>query len=175
MTFFVYVDYTTEEMPRPFYVGKGDVRRLKLTYRNRLHDNISKKHGVDRRVVLETENETEAFEHECSLIAEHRTYVYGEGYVFGANFTVGGEGCSGRQNSLETRVKMGLGRKGKKHTDEARKQMSRVRKGRKITEAHRLNIQRASTGRKHTPETKARLSELARLQHARQRQVRETE
>lgn len=90
--YFVYVDWTTGVVPRPFYVGKGDARRLKRSYRNHLHDSISKKYGIDRRVVFESEHESEAFDRERSLIAEHRTYVYGEGYVFGANFTEGGEG-----------------------------------------------------------------------------------
>lgn len=174
MTFFVYEDWTTEDCPRCFYVGKGDSRRVKKVYRNRLHDNISKKYGLHRQVILETTNEQEAFVREREFITKHKTYVYGGEDHWGANFTLGGEGCSGRQISSETRMKIGLGRKGKKHTDKSRAQMSRVRKGRKITETHRLNIQRASTGRRHTSKTKALLSELARLQHIRQRQVRKT-
>lgn len=171
MTYYVYVDWTTEETPRPFYVGKGDKRRVKLQYRNQLHENIKGKYGYERRVIFESEDEIAAFEKERELIAEHKTYVYGENYVFGANFTEGGEGCSGRKNSAETRELMGLGRLGKTHSAEARAKMSQIRKGRKLSDKHRENIGRASTGRFHSKETRARLSELARRQHAKRRGI----
>jgi len=35
--FFVYVDWTTEETPRPFYVGKDVVARVRTKKRNRHH------------------------------------------------------------------------------------------------------------------------------------------
>ena len=166
MTFFVYVDWTTEIVPRPFYVGKGDYVRIRRTYRNKLHTNIRSKYGFDRRVVFTFDSEVDAFQKECELILEHKTYVHGSDDHWGANFTTGGEGVSGRKHSKETREKMGMGRKGKKHTEDAKLAMSKTRKGKKISETHRLNIKKASTGRKHSDETRAKLSELAKLQHA---------
>lgn len=169
--FFVYEDLTLEEVPRCYYVGKGDKRRVHLQYRNQLHENIKRKYGCDRWIVFESTDESTTFGKERQLIAEHKTYVYGEGYMFGANFTEGGEGCSGRKNSLETRELMGLGRLGKTHTAEARAKMSKARKGRKLADEHRENIRKAGTGRLHSEEIRARLSELARLQHSRRRGV----
>lgn len=104
---YVYVDWTTEECPRPYYIGKGDSRRLHVKFRNRLHENIKRKYGLDRRVAFELEHEDVAFAIEQDLIRSYKTYVHGEGYVFGANFTVGGEGASGHQ-----------------HTDDARRRIS---------------------------------------------------
>ena len=49
MKFKVYVDYTTEELPRPFYVGKGNSSRILNLKRNRLHDSIAKKLSESRK------------------------------------------------------------------------------------------------------------------------------
>ena len=79
--FFVYVDWTTEDVPRPFYVGKGNERRIKFPRRNRLHENIANKHGLIRQVVFETDDEQLALALEQRLIEEYKTYVHGgEGY-----------------------------------------------------------------------------------------------
>jgi hypothetical protein len=123
-------------------VGKGDARRLKLTYRNRLHDNISKKHGVNRCVVLETEDEREAFARERELITEHRTYVYGGEDHWGANFTVGGEGCSGAHWRLseETKRRISEAHKGRQRTPEHQ---------RKINESLRGKMSEVQRGKKH--------------------------
>lgn len=43
---FVYVDYTDDE--RPFYVGKGTHKRLRIRERNSHWKNISHKHGWKR-------------------------------------------------------------------------------------------------------------------------------
>lgn len=90
-TQFVYVDWTTEEIPRPFYVGMGNASRIKYLVRNKLHENIRNKYGLRREIVLFTNFCEEAKSREIELIAFHRTYVYDEGN-FGSNFTRGGEG-----------------------------------------------------------------------------------
>ena len=90
--FFVYVDYR-EDDGRPFYVGKGSEHRVKDLDRNHLHERIKNKHGIFRKIVLETLSEQEAFQKEIQLIQELKTHIdFGEG---GANFTLGGEGSSG--------------------------------------------------------------------------------
>jgi hypothetical protein len=100
--FFVYVDYR-EDDGKPFYVGKGSENRAKDLDRNQLHTNIKNKHGMVRKIVLETCSEQEAFEKEVELIQELKTYFYlGEG---GANFTFGGEGPSGYKYSEEQNIK----------------------------------------------------------------------
>lgn len=145
--FFVYVDWTTEDVPRPFYVGKGNERRIKFPRRNRLHENIANKHGLIRQVVFETDDEQLALALEQRLIAEYKTYVHGgEGY-WGANFTLGGEGVSGlkfseatrarlsqkarRENlSSSTRLKMSLSQRAKQPASiQTRMKMSKARKG----------------------------------------------
>lgn len=168
--FYVYIDWTTEDVPRPFYVGKGTRQRIGLTYRNKFHSSISEKYGVERKIVLETEDENQAFDLEIKLISEHNTFVYGENYVWGANFTTGGEGASGRIASKETRAKLGFR---KKHSQSSKLKMSKSRKGKKISASHKANIKRASTGRLHSNETKEKLRQMAIDQHKRQREQRE--
>ena len=98
--FYVYVDYR-EDDGKPFYVGKGSIDRVKFLERNKLHTNIKNKHGMFRKILLETDVEQEAFDKEIQLIQELRTHVdFGEG---GANLTIGGEGASGYKYSLEQR------------------------------------------------------------------------
>lgn len=91
MDFFVYVDRTLDG--RPFYVGKGNAGRVRLSQRNKLHTNIAAKHGLQRSVVFVTAIEHEALDHERMLIAEHKTQHGVEGH-WGANLTAGGEGLS---------------------------------------------------------------------------------
>lgn len=100
MNYFVYVDWTTEQIPRPFYVGKGNANRLRKTYRNKLHENICRKHGFDRRVEFTTQVEEESYSKEQELIAKYKTYVYGGEDHWGANFTLGGDGVRGRHPRL---------------------------------------------------------------------------
>lgn len=98
----MYVDYR-EDNGKPFYVGKGVEKRVKDLHRNQLHTNIKNKHGMVRKIVLETQSEQEAFEKEVELIQELKTHIdFGEG---GANFTLGGDGVSGYKHSEEQNIK----------------------------------------------------------------------
>ena len=87
----VYADFTTESVPRPFYVGKGNEGRCCLTERNIIHKRISKKHGFERRVLLETDDESFALETEIQLIESLKTYSLGGEGWWGANLTRGGD------------------------------------------------------------------------------------
>lgn len=111
MTYYVYVDWTMEETPRPFYVGKGQQRRIEnIRPRNKLHENLAKKHGLDRRIEFSSSIEEESYTKERELIAQYKTYVYGgEGY-WGANFTWGGDGVRGKHPSLKPHHKEAIGR-----------------------------------------------------------------
>jgi hypothetical protein len=191
MKFKVYIDYTTEQIPRPFYVGKGHHRRVKLFSRNKLHTAISNKYGFDRRVVFETDDEQEAFVKEIELIAEHNTYVYSGGW--GANFTRGGEGKSetkhsnalksenhpmwGRHHTEESKRKNSesnktaqLGRKngmyGKHHSEETRKKISDNQKGWHHTEEAKqsigLAVSKRQIGSKRSEETKQKISQACK-------------
>lgn len=157
--FYVYVDWTLEENPRPFYVGKGKIERVNLLKRNKRHDSIANSYGIDRRIALETQDEKEAFELEASLILEYRTYAYGEN-CWGANFTRGGEGSSGRHLTEESLSKI---RKphGPKHSLEQKEKWSNLRKGSHISDSHKENIRLASLGRNHSEDTRQNLREIS--------------
>lgn len=187
MRFKVYVDWTTEEVPRAFYVGKGTDRRLRIISRNKLHAAIAAKHGFDRCVVFETDVEDEAHVKERELIAEHNTFVYGGGW--GANFTLGGEGTSGhpkphcagethpmfgrrhteeskRKNSESNKVAQAgeqNGMFGKHHSEETRKKIGEKSRGRvdspETRQKKSVATTRSNTGRKLSEETKRKIAE----------------
>jgi len=172
MRFKIYVDYTTEEVPRPFYVGKGTERRLKILKRNKLHTEISTKYGFDRRVVFETDDEQEAFKKECDLIVEHNTFIYDGGW--GANFTLGGEGTTGHPKlHLHGETHPMFGRK---HSEESKRKNSESNKiscsderngmyGRRHSEETRKKIGDNQRGWHHTEKTKVKLAEAAKRLH----------
>ena len=147
-TYFVYADWTIEDVPRPFYVGKGSLERTQKLKRNNFHRKIMIHFGIDRRCVLATQDEMFAFETEMRLIEEHQT-LFGRTEI-GANFTVGGDGPSGRIVSLETRRKLSESKKGKAPnivlTEEAK-----LRKSAKIS--------KTQTGRKLSAEWKQAISD----------------
>lgn len=96
--YYVYVDYTTNggDDPVPYYVGKGDERRIAVLRRNKKHENVAKKYGLDRRIVLTTEDERQALDEEARLIGElHTLSTDPEATSLACNFTPGGEGVTG--------------------------------------------------------------------------------
>ncbi len=95
--FFVYVDWTTEDIPRPYYVGYGQRIRIINKHRNKHHTSIRQKFGFKREIVLVINNELLAKLIEISLIAELKTYIGVDGYSFGCNYTFGGDGSSGHR------------------------------------------------------------------------------
>ena len=60
MRFYVYVDWTNEFEPRPFYVGLGSLDRTRNFRRNWSHTTIRKKFGMTRVVVFETDDRLRA-------------------------------------------------------------------------------------------------------------------
>jgi len=103
--FGVYIDSTLEEIPRTFYVGKGNRRRVRgFIDRNEIHERIRTKHGFKRTIVFETNDEHEALIKEIELIAQYKTFAHGGEGWWGANLTKGGDGTSGRVWTQEQRV-----------------------------------------------------------------------
>lgn len=135
----------------PFYVGKGRGRRArsKLYDRNLHHRNVVAKHGVENILigVIPCSSEATAFELERGLIRCLR-----RSGVELANYTDGGEGCSGRKYSEETKQKMrasAAGRRPSKETIELAR-LANVgntnRLGVKLSDETRAKISLATTG-----------------------------
>ena len=145
----VYEDWTLEEAPRCFYVGKGNDDRVeKLKRSNCYHREISSELGQCRVVVASSSNEDQILEIERKIISERHTYVKDPEYNgIGCNLTKGGQGNSGRVVTLETRQKISQSKLCKTPnriwTQEDRnavsERMSRLHKGKKLTDDH-LNI-----------------------------------
>lgn len=66
-TYYVYEDWTTEEHPRCFYVGKGTLTRVQNLRRNAKHTSHCRNFGLKRVIVLETHDETLAFNREIFM------------------------------------------------------------------------------------------------------------
>ena len=121
--FLVYEDWTLEPNPRCFYVGKGTHRRVRLLKRNGVHTKIANHFGINRIVVFETENEHEALSLEAQKIIEHKTYVHANDYVFGANFTMGGDGVTGKRHSPESKARIIKALTGRSCSSETRRKI----------------------------------------------------
>lgn len=143
---YVYEDWTTEDNPRCYYVGKGDDDRIMKVKRNQHHTNVVSLYGFDRRIVLTTSSEIEALELERKLIVERQTYSKAIDYNgIGCNLTLGGQGNSGRIVTEETCRKISDAKRGKKSTkiwsDAERTatsiRMSNLHKGKRISEEHK--------------------------------------
>ena len=168
-TFYVYVDYTKEEIPRIFYVGKGKLSRVqdhKESRRNRVHNRISKKYGLERKIIFETLDEQEALKVEIEKIEEYRTFIYSEGYSWGANLTPGGDGVTGCRHSEESKIKISEGLKGRKawnegmkncFSEEAKKKISEKNKNKKRSEETKQKIRDFHLGKKMSDESKKKM------------------
>jgi hypothetical protein len=187
---YVYVDWTTEDKPRPYYVGKGDAQRLKVMFRNTLHENIKRKHGFNRQVVFETNDEIAALDLETKLIAEYRTYAHGGDGYWGANFTIGGDGVSGMRHNQEVRSRISAALRLRSISDETRQKIGEKHRGKLVKDETRQAIKasvklrwenlseeqrqayRDARNRNRLPdsiETRQKRSESMKLWHARQR------
>lgn len=97
--FYVYVDSRLDTQ-EPFYVGKGNLRRTNdYKCHNRKWHIIVAKHGVSRKVVLESDDESAALFEEARLIFELKT----RDYLGGANMDDGGKGVKGYKHTLDTK------------------------------------------------------------------------
>jgi hypothetical protein len=127
----------------PFYVGKGNGRRLNMFHRrNQHHKNIVAKYGRRNILIgrLDCSDEGTAFDLEMGLIKCLR-----RSGVDLANLTDGGHGPSGLVVTPEQRAKISatlMGRSGTPHT-----------------EASKAKISAANTGRKRTPEEIKKMSD----------------
>jgi hypothetical protein len=161
--FYVYVDFTSDHVP--FYVGKGNDKRIKDFRRSKKHKNVSNKHDMYRRIVLDTSDEQQAFSYEKLLIARLHTFIDDpEAPRIACNFTIGGEGAP--NPSAETRRKRSEANRGRKlppHSAEAKAKISAAHKNRSEEQKQetKAKLSEANRGRKMPPrsaETKAKMS-----------------
>jgi hypothetical protein len=163
--FYVYVDYTADDHT-PFYVGKGDAKRVKKFKRNPKHKNESNKHGMYRRIVLDTSDEQQAFDYEKLLIAKLHTFVEDpEAPDVACNFTLGGDGLSGFNHNAKTKEKMSEAAKNRPpFSEETRRKMSAGQRGKTLSEETKLKMSASRRGLKRSEETRRKLSEANRGQ-----------
>ena len=166
--YFTYVDWTTEEYSRPFYVGKGNLDRVCDLHRNAKHEYVADHFGQKRDIVFQCENEFECFQEEVRLIAEYHTFVDDpEASKIACNFTTGGEGSS---PSKEIRQKISKALKGIKRSPEFCAQISQRMKGKPIFEfghkqstdhlTNRVNsFKKNRINHKHTNQTQHKLNQ----------------
>lgn len=149
--YYVYLLLTPDE--KPFYVGKGQKQRVfahtqeaRIGHRCYKCNLIRKlwRQGLNYTysIVFITNDETVAFKHERMLIVQ-----YGRENL--CNLTDGGEGCSGRSVSNETRQKLSRRFKGRIGT----------RLGHTNTTAHRQKISAAKMGHSVSIETRNKIRE----------------
>ena len=126
--FFGYIDYTLEDVPRPFYVGIGNESRIKRMSRGTpkcfKHKNVVNKHGQDRRVIIEFVDWMSACAWEIQNIANLNTYHYDDPAYIGCNFTRGGDGSNGFKHSDESKQQMSLAHRGKTLSESTRQKVS---------------------------------------------------
>jgi len=112
--YYVYIDWTNEDQPRPFYVGIGSAERTQSFKRNWSHYNVKKRFGIHRTIELETEDRAFLCEEEKRLTRVHHTYVDDPEYNgIGANLTPGGDHPG--EMSSTTRRKMSESKMGDKN------------------------------------------------------------
>ncbi len=162
--FYVYLDWTIEDLPRIFYVGKGQGLRIDNLRRNKFHQNIAAKYGHRREVLLSTKDEAFAYEMEVKLTALHHTYIHDSDYVFGANLTIGGEGRTAKGFRQSDEVIAGIRAKlqGRKRNPEEYAHLVGVSRPKEVGEA----ISKGLKGHSKSPEWRAALSASVQAHNA---------
>jgi hypothetical protein len=150
-----YVDYTDDG--RPFYVGKGLDKRVRVVDRNEKHARVSNKHGRTRVVEFCSKDEQAVLDWEVLTCAASGTYESRRDGI-GCNFTKCGEGTSGHIPTQETRDRMSKSRLGRRCSPETRAKLSIAFKGRKLSQEQVANLVASNTGLRRTPEQLARMS-----------------
>ncbi len=136
--FAIYVDFTSEEIPRAFYVGKGTEWRCNdRRSRNQIYRHIREKYGpMKRQILFETHDEIEAFSKEKELILKFKTFVRGGEEWWGANCDLGGKGGVSTPKTLEHRQKIAAANKGKSKSIEHRQKLAAAHSGKILTSEH---------------------------------------
>lgn len=119
MNYYVY-KHIRNDTKTVFYIGKGQgSRAFNLYFRSDYHKRIVKKHGCSIEIIYQGLSENEAFKKEMELIREYKVLGQCE-----ANFTLGGEGCTGRTVSIKTRSKISKKLLGTKQSESSKQKRS---------------------------------------------------
>jgi hypothetical protein len=141
----------------PFYVGKGQLERIKQISRrnNYHHTNIVNKHGKENIIVraMLCRDEKHALDLEVKIIAALRN-----GGVKLTNVTIGGEGKAGCPTSEETKAKIAASLRGQPFSEERRMKISVANKGKTHSAETKAKVAAHRTGKKHSEESKAKMS-----------------
>ena len=179
--FYVYIDWTIENPPRPFYVGKGNINRTRRLKRNVLHERISKKYGIKREIIFESDKEELCLLKEIETISLLKTFVNDENYnQIGCNFTVGGEGTTGHKYSEESKKVLSESRKGIQFSQDHIENLRNSLKGRKLPKDVKEKMSKShkgkrpaacdlNLGKKRSNECRSKLSEKAKEREAKKR------
>lgn len=159
--FHVYVDWTTESEPRPFYVGQGNDDRVRYIPRNMKHGNVAAKHGLARQIVASSDDHESIKALEVQLIAEHHTFVDDPQFNgIGCNYTLGGDGVSTHSSEALEKIRQARSVQPRlTHTDKAKQRISNARKGMKFSDEHRARLREARAKWKPSAEHRAKISE----------------
>lgn len=147
----------------PFYIGKGNGRRVRnFSKRNQHHKNIVAKYGRQNIHIgyMECSDESTAFDLEMGLIK----CVKRMGIKL-TNLTEGGHGVSGLVVTPEQREKISAtltGRKGTPWSDEQRAKFKATMTGMKRSAEARARMSAAAKGRVFSEEHRAKLREGAK-------------
>jgi hypothetical protein len=127
----------------PYYVGKGKGKRS-----IGCHGKIGVPKDSTRILILKQNlTEEEAFKHEIYMISVLGRKDLGTGIL--RNMTNGGDGCSGRVCSIETKQKSSKSNKGKKRPPSTGEKISAAKKGkpgRKLTDHEKLILSLRMSG-----------------------------
>ena len=109
--FYTYIDWTLEENPRAFYIGKGNDQRTRKPERNKKHKYVCNTYGFNREIIFCSNDEKNCLEYEVELIKEYHTFYLDEfaDKEVACNFTKGGDGSSGWVPTEEQRKNISKG------------------------------------------------------------------
>ena len=140
----------------PYYIGKGPGKRIYSTHRK-----IKPPKDKTRIIYLKQNiTEEEAIKHEIYMIDVLGRKHLGTGIL--RNLTDGGEGCSGRILSEESKRKIGESHKGKNVSEESKRKISIAGIGRTHSEESKRKIGDGNKGRTRSEESKKKMSEAGK-------------
>ncbi len=182
--FYGYKHWTLEEVSRCFYVGKGGKYRPHCQRRSHKWHAVVKRFGLRVEVCVGPVTNEEACAWEVEQIAQMKTFstcFKHDTDDIGCNFTLGGEGATGRVHSEEAKRKIREARAKQVIPVESHKRSAEKRKGKprtdtiwnkglKLTEEQVKNFGGKQRGQKRSAEARANIAAAITAWHAKRRQ-----